>query len=242
VYDVDVIERGRVATRPVPLAREDFQRAFHRLARSPRREAGPREEARRLLEVGLEEEWLAEVYRDRVLTLVPAGETSSLSPEAEGALRERYLTWCGKWGGGDCLGLLDDGPYLRTDDRRTLALALALGPVLDETREAVARELNPRALVALVVWAAGLYLALWLVPELATKALAATLTVVLVGWLGVDAVWGLMDGWARMATRAHEASSFEELREAGEEYARVMGREAARGLILGVGAVAGGAH
>ncbi|MFY0573093.1 hypothetical protein ACN28S_67225 [Cystobacter fuscus] len=53
--------------------------------------------------------------------------------------------------------MLDDGPWLRTDDRRILALALALGPVLDETREAVARELNPRAVVALVVWTVGLY-------------------------------------------------------------------------------------
>ncbi|ATB36062.1 hypothetical protein CYFUS_001476 [Cystobacter fuscus] len=241
VYDVDVIEPGRVATCPVPLTREDLQRAISRLVRSMQLEAGPREEARRLLELGLEEEWLAEVYRDRVLTLAPLGAEVSLSPEAEVALRERYLTWCGKRGGGDCLGLLDDGPWLRTDDRRILALALALGPVVDETREAVARELNPRAVVALVVWTVGLYLALWVVPEPVTKGLAATLTVILVGWLGVDTVWGLMDGWARMATRAHEASSFEELREAGEEFARVLGREAARGLILGVGAVAGGA-
>ena len=35
--------------------------------------------------------------------------------------------------------MLEDGPYLRADDRRTLALALALGPVLDETRAALGR-------------------------------------------------------------------------------------------------------
>jgi hypothetical protein len=242
VYDVDVIEPGRVATCPVPLTREEFVRAISRLARSVQLEAGPQAEARRLLGLGLEEEWLAEVYRDRVLTLVPLGEGASLSPEAEVALRERYLKWCGERGGGDCLGLLDDGPWLRTDDRRTLALALALGAVLDETSEAVARELNPRAVVALVVWTVGLYLAMWLVPEpVMTKGLAAALTVILVAWLGVDTVWGLMDGWTRMAMRAHEASSFEELHEAGEEFARVLGRDAARGLILGVGVVAGGA-
>ncbi|EPX57830.1 hypothetical protein D187_004709 [Cystobacter fuscus DSM 2262] len=78
VYDVDVIEPGSVATCPVPITREDFQRAVSRLARSVQLGAGPREEARRLLELGLEEEWLAEVYRDRVLTLhgVGGSETS----------------------------------------------------------------------------------------------------------------------------------------------------------------------
>jgi hypothetical protein len=51
--------------------------------------------------------------------------------------------------------------------------------VLEETREALARELlDYRALV----WTLGVYLALWLVPE-PTKALAATLTVILVGWV-----------------------------------------------------------
>jgi hypothetical protein len=85
-----------------------------------------------------EEELLAEVYRDRVLTLVPLGDKGTLVPEAEAALKEKYLRWCQPRGGGYCLGLFTDGPYLRTDDRRTLALALAFGGVLDETRGAVA--------------------------------------------------------------------------------------------------------
>ncbi|MET0401342.1 MAG: hypothetical protein ABW123_03020 [Cystobacter sp.] len=240
IYDVAVIERGDVATKPVPVARAEFQRAMRGLAKGMRWKEGLREAARRLLEVGLEEEWLAEVYREQVLTLTPMRAGSMLSPEAERGLRERYLQWCGRRGEGDCLDLLDDGPYLRAEDRRTLALSLALEPVLEETREAVASELHPEKVVALLVWTAGLYLGLWLVPEPTTKTLAAALTVVLVGWLGVDAVWGLMDGWARLVTRAHEASGFDELRAAGDEFARVLGREAARGLILGVGAVVGG--
>ncbi|MFY0583461.1 hypothetical protein ACN28S_62425 [Cystobacter fuscus] len=62
----------------------------------------------------------------------------------------------------------------------------------------------------------GLVPALWLLPEPSTKAAAAALSVVLLAWLGVDALWGLMDGWARMAHAAHEATTFEELRDAGE--------------------------
>ncbi|HEX8538255.1 MAG TPA: hypothetical protein VF664_12375, partial [Cystobacter sp.] len=85
----------------------------------------------------------------------------------------------------------------------------------------------------------GLYLALWLLPEPSTKAVAAAVSVVLLAWLGVDAMWGLLDGWARMAHRAHEATTFEELREAGEEFGRVIGTDAARAMILAVATLSG---
>ncbi|HEX8818333.1 MAG TPA: hypothetical protein VF794_00280 [Archangium sp.] len=197
------------------------------------------EAAQGLLQAMPEEELLAEVYRDRALTLVPLNDKGPLVPEAEAALKAKYLRWCEPRGGGDCLGLFTDGSYLRTDDRRTLALALAFGPVLDETRAALGRELSPQVLLSSFVWAAGLYLALWLLPEPSTKAAAAALSVVLLAWLGVDAMWGLMDGWARMAHRAHEATTFQELREAGEEFGRRIGTDAARALILAVATLSG---
>jgi hypothetical protein len=241
VYDVDVVEPGTVATCPVPIALSEFQRTVQRLARDLRLKGTPQEAARELLKAHpeLEGDWLAEVYRDRVLTLIPQDDMGLLTPEADNALRQEYARWCERRDGGDCLGLFDDGPYLRADDRRTLALALAFGPVLDETREALGRELSPRAIMASLMWAVGLYLGMWLVPEPATKGVAATLTVLLVAWLGVDTVWGLVDGWARMATQAHEATTFAELRAAGEGYAKVMGTDAARALILAVAALTG---
>nr|WP_239014384.1 hypothetical protein [Archangium violaceum] len=143
-------------------------------------------------------------------------------------------------GGGDCLGLLDDGPYLRTDDRRTLALALAFGTVLDETRAALVGELlDVRALVSLVVWTVALYCMMWAVPEPTTKALAAGVTLLLMGYLGLETVYGLMDGWARMADTAHHATTFGELRAAGEEFGKVLGEDAARALILAVATLSG---
>ncbi|WP_306819235.1 SitA5 family polymorphic toxin [Archangium lipolyticum] len=230
---------ARGTTRVVALTKEEYRRAVAQLGGGLRLKGTPQESAQRLLQAMPEEELLAEVYRDRVLTLVPLNDKGPLVPEAEAALKERYVRWCERRGGGDCLGLFDDGPYLRTDDRRTLALALAFGTVLDETREALGRELSPRAVLSSLVWAAGLYLALWLVPEPGTKAVAAALSVVLLAWLGVDAMWGLMDGWARMAHRAHEATTFEELREVGEEFGRLIGTDAARALILAVATLSG---
>jgi hypothetical protein len=91
----------------------------------------------------------------------------------------------------------------------------------------------------MVVWTVALYCMMWVVPEPTTKLLAASLTVMLMGWLGLETVYGLMDGWARMANAAHEATTFEELRAAGEEYGRVLGEDAARALILAVTTLAG---
>ncbi|AKJ07857.1 hypothetical protein ATI61_107302 [Archangium gephyra] len=250
VYEVEVLEPGLGATRPVPVSHADFQRALRRIAHQVQHQGkSPREAALEWLKGQVEQPpewmelsgtWVAEVYKDRVLTLVPADKDSRLTPVADEALRDKYLLWCTRGrGGGDCLRLLDDGPYLKTDDRRTLALALAFGSVLEETKAALGRELDPQVLVASCMWTLGAYLALWLVPEPTTKFLAAGLSVVLVAWLGVDTLWGLMDGWALMATRAHEATTFAELREAGEGFAQVLGTDAARAMILAVGALTG---
>jgi hypothetical protein len=250
VYEVVVLEPGRGTTRPVPVARVDFQRAVQRIAREVQHHGkSPREAAREWLKGQVEQHpeawqlsgtWVAEVYKGEVLSLVPVEEDGRLVPEADAALRDTYLLWCTRaWGGGDCLRLFDDGPYLRTDDRRTLALALAFGSVLEETKAALGRELSPQVLMASCMWTLGTYLALWLVPEPTTKLLAAGLSVVLVGWLGLDTLWGLMDGWATLATRAHGASTFAELREAGEGFGRVLGTDAARAMILAVGALTG---
>jgi hypothetical protein len=226
-------------TRVVAVTASEYQRAVQALGPHFQVKGTPQETAQWLVQAMPEEELLAEVYRGRVLTLVPLNEKGPLVPEAEAALKVKYLRWCQPRGGGDCLGLFTDGPYLRTDDRRTLALALAFGTVLDETQAALGRELSPQAILSSLVWAAGLYLALWLVPEPSTKAAAAVLSVVLLAWLGMDAMWGLMDSWASMAHRAHEATTFEELREAGESFGRVIGTDAARALILAVATLSG---
>lgn len=162
-----------------------------------------------------------------------------LEPRAEAELRAMYARFCLVRGGGDCLGLLEDGPFLRSDDRSTLALALAFGPVLDETYAALALELSPKAILTSLLWTASFYFGLWLLPEPATKGVAAVLTVALVGWLGIDTVWGLMDGWAELVMKARVATTFGELREAGAGFAHVLGTDAARAMVIAVTALSG---
>ena len=125
VYAAEVEARGN--TRVVAVTREEYQRAVAQLLQHHQVQGTPQEAAQGLLQAMPEEELLAEVYRERVLTLVPLSDKGTLVPEAEAALKAKYLRWCQPRDGGDCLGLFTDGPYLRTDDRRTLALALAFG-------------------------------------------------------------------------------------------------------------------
>jgi hypothetical protein len=179
VYVVDFMEPGAVTTRPVPIPRAEFQQAFLRLSRDVRlKEKTPRQAAYALLSllgtqpdtprVAVTGYWKLEQHRGEALTWIPERQEGPvvLTPQAEATLKEKYLQWCAHQGGGDCLGLLDDDIYLRTDDRRTLALALAFGTVLDETREALKRELlDVQVLLSMVVWTVALYCMMWVVPE-----------------------------------------------------------------------------
>ena len=65
------------------------------------------------------------------------------------------------------------------------------------------------------------------------------MTLLLLGYLGLKTVYGLMEGWARMADTAHHATTFEELRAAGGEFGEVLGEDAARAMILAVAVLSG---
>ena len=251
-YAVDFLEAEPGTTRPVQVRREDLQRALKRLARGIPLQGPAREVARQMLQtleqtppeaevVEMSGRWVMEVYRGQTYTLLPESQTEPvpLEPLADSALREQYLTWCADQGGGDCRELLDDGPYLTAEDRRVLALSLALGSVLEETEAALGRQVNGRLLASLVAWTLGTYFMLWLFPEPVTKGVAAVLTLLLVAWLGLDTLWGLMDGWSALVFKAYEASTFAELKEAGEEFGRLMGEDAARAMVMAVATVAG---
>ncbi|WP_239576537.1 hypothetical protein [Archangium primigenium] len=80
---------------------------------------------------------------------------------------------------------------------------------------------------------------MWVVPEPTMKAVAASLTLILTGYLGLETVYGLMDGWARLADAAHHATTFEELRAAGASFGKTLGEDAARAMILAVAALGG---
>jgi len=65
-----------------------------------------------------------------------------------------------------------------------------------------------------------------------SKGLAAVMTATLISYVGVDTFWGLVVGFKRLMDEADRAATFNELREAGERYGKVMGRKAARAFAM----------
>ncbi|MCY1030250.1 AHH domain-containing protein [Corallococcus sp. BB11-1] len=231
----------RKATAPVALDGEPFKEAVRTLAPGAPVTARPRWEALRLLK--------PEARRARAsLGLVTLEDPRrgrvrvADAPERGTAPEEAYGRWCvRKRLGGDCLHLLEEGAGLDEEGKRTLAFRIALDSVWEETASALEGMTDPESMVTLLATTGAVYLGLWLVPEpLLSKGIAAVLTAGLIAYLGWDTVWSLIQGWRLLSERVREAEDFEGIREAGEQYGEVMGKQAARAFVMLTMAALGG--
>jgi hypothetical protein len=162
------------------------------------------------------------------------GNTRSLRllPEDE-ELKRRYLLWCEHtWGGGDCLRLLVDKPFLDGDARYALAMAIAHSKVLGAMKEELARMVNPQAVVATVVGGLTMYALLLALPEPVSKGIAALMTLGAMTYLGWDTVWRLIDGWLVLMKEMDEATTFDGISASGEKFGATMGEKAARAFVM----------
>ncbi|NMO14604.1 hypothetical protein HPC49_03765 [Pyxidicoccus fallax] len=228
------VPRSEQAAEPVALDEDEVKEAVARLARTLHPSQRPQEAARRLFEVAPRSgSYLFDVRSRRITPLGSGEHLASELPQAEVELTRAYLRWCERTGRqGDCLGLLKEGPSVTGDARFTLALALAKGAVMNELWEAVKDMAHPEALMQAALWTAATYALLWTVPEPATKGVAAVLTAALIIYVGVDTFWGLIQGFRQLMAECDRAVTFDELREAGERFGKVMGRNAARAFVM----------
>lgn len=165
------------------------------------------------------------------LQVVPAVGTSF--DQFQLALVNEYRAWCGRrHAPGDCLELLRDGPCLDGTDRYMVAFDIALGARWDGFTEELRGMADPALVRVVLLGAMVSYMALLAFPELATKGVAAALTVALAAWLGVETVWNLVAGWIQMVREADASTTFAQLRMAGERYGRAIGAQTARILVM----------
>jgi len=181
----------------------------------------------------------APLYVGRRLALASV----SLRGEAwQSDLARAYGWHCDRCGTpGDCLTLFEDGPQFQDDDKRRLALALAVGPALEGVDAEVRAMLEPTRLLTLLSISIAGYMALLLapVPEPVTKGIALTLTALLWGYLGWE-FFELLRAYAQLHEDAPRASTFAELREVGERFGHVIGPNSVRVLVLVGTATIGG--
>ncbi|QRN94331.1 hypothetical protein JRI60_35085 [Archangium violaceum] len=171
------------------------------------------------------------LYVGRRLALASA----PLSGEAwQSDLARSYGQFCERCGTpGDCLTLFEDGPRLQDGDKRSLALALAVGPALEGVNAEVRAMLDPTRMLAMLSIGITVYMALLLapVPEPVTKGAALVFSAALWGYLGYE-FFDLLRAYAQLYEDAPRASSFAELREIGERFGRVIGPNSVRILVI----------
>jgi hypothetical protein len=152
---------------------------------------------------------------------------------ADSSVEGGYARLCERRGSpGDCFWLLGDGPHdttLGPRDRFALALGLSLTPAL-EAATGVLQDFSAHAMTALLS-GLSLYLLVLMAPEPVSKGLALAMTLFLWGYLGHE-LWELISATKDLWDAAEAASTFHELRGASERYARVLGPNTLRVLIL----------
>jgi hypothetical protein len=230
-----IVFTPRSSAKQVELDEAEFEEAVAKLARDTRPPTQPQEAAQRLFEMEARSGSYTYETRSRHITLLESSEhLEGESTAAEVELTRAYLRWCERTGRpGDCLRLLTECPTVSGDGRFALAMALAKGAVLDEMLEAFRDMADPHAMVAAVLWTWTTYMVLVSIPDVTvSKGLAAVMTATLISYVGVDTFWGLVVGFKRLMDEADRATTFNELREAGERYGKIMGRNAARAFAM----------
>jgi hypothetical protein len=220
---------------PVKLEEKEFQQAVRRLAREVQLTGTPRQTAEQAFELDPQSGNYLYLERDKKLVPTGPGEPwdGALTTEDK-ELAERYRLWCQSAYHfyGDCLGgALVEGRYLDMQGRYVWALAMSRSPVLDEMKKAIGEMVEFRALISAALWTLGSMLLILLLNPVA-PALVAVLGAGMLLYVGYDTLRNLVTGWAELTEGAKTATTFEQIREAGTRFGKIIGREAARAFAM----------
>ncbi|HYI02405.1 hypothetical protein [Hyalangium sp.] len=229
-----IVHTPRRDVEPAAVSEKEFKKAVAQHALSVPAVERPLEYAGRLFGVPERSGWYRYEGRSQRLMASAPGSTRNLRllPEDE-ELKRRYLLWCEqRWGGGDCLRLLVDKPFLDGDAKYALAMAIAHSKVLGAMKEELARMVSPQAVVATVVGGLTMYAILLALPEPVSKGIAALMTLGAMAYLGWDTVWRLIDGWLVLMKEVDKATTFDGIYASGEKFGDTMGEKAARAFVM----------
>jgi hypothetical protein len=221
---------------PVHVSQEEVTHTIQRLAREVRLSNSPRETVERLFQLDVLYGEYLYLLRERKLVPLESGTPlEGALTEQEQKLVSRYKAWCRSAYGfeDDCLGgALVAGKYLDLQGRYMLAMALSKSPVLEEFEKALGQMVGMQAVIQAALCTVVTLLVLLAMPEPVTKVVAAWATVGLILWVGAKTLYGLVTGWFQLMEEVKVATTFEQLREAGEKFGRLFSREAAQAFAM----------
>src|SRR3954470_5700401 len=219
---------------PMVLPKEEVHRVVHALAKEVVPVADPLEYAREQFELPVREG--VYVLNARTKELKPADRATEAAEVPSPELLEqarKYLQWCvNRHQPGDCLGVLHGRRTLDAHGRYAVAMGIAIAGTLEATKDGLEDMVSVKEVLGMVVAGVTMYAVLWTFPELTTKGIATAITIVLVGYVGVHTLYTLGGGFVDLIDNSEKATTFDALHDAGEHFARVMGADAARVLVM----------
>lgn len=138
----------------------------------------------------------------------------------------------------DCLGLLGDGAF-DTDDRQRVAMSIAWHSVLSGVALELGRSVDPQRVYVMVTTAMVGFMAMLAFPDPITKVILAVLTLAAVAYVGWDTIFGIRDGWKALKASCESATSYADLRAAGEKFGTIIGERVGRIIVMLVVAAMG---
>src|SRR4051812_43263372 len=138
----------------------------------------------------------------------------------------------------DCLSLLGDGAF-DTDDRQRVAMSIAWHSVLSGVALELGRSVDPQRVYVMVTTAMVGFMAMLAFPDPITKVILTVLTLAAVAYVGWDTIFGVRNGWKALKKSCESATSFADLRAAGEQFGLIIGERVGRIIVMLVVAAMG---
>jgi hypothetical protein len=231
------IHISRTATvEPVEVPPAEVTEALRRLARQVRLSGSPRETVERLFQLdALYGDYLYLSQERKLIPLASGMPLQGALTAAEQRWADGYKEWCrsAHHFEGDCLGgALVAGKYLDLRGRYMWSMALSKSPVLEEFEKALGEMVSMQAVMQAAIATVVTLLVLLAMPEPVTKFVAAWATVGLILWVGAKTLYNLITGWFQLMEEVKVATTFEEIREAGEKFGKLFSREAAQAFAM----------
>jgi hypothetical protein len=148
-------------------------------------------------------------------------------PPALEEITRGYRAWCSSSGRTECIART-----LSDSDVYEVAFDFAIGAEWDGFVKEVKSTIDPATVRTVLLAGIVIFLATIAIPELLSKIPAAIATAILTAYIGAQAVCDLIFGWIKMVKELDAATSFDEVRAAGQRYGKVVGAQTARVLIL----------